>query len=73
MPPQTNFKRRVSRLRVALQEFFGIQGDPIPYTTTYKPAFSLTAEEHVIRYAHDQVADEDEEDIEAVMSSLPGR
>lgn len=75
LPPQTDFKRRVSRLRDALQEFFGIKDDPIPYTTTYKPVFVLSVEEHVIVGAHAQMGpdDEDEEDTDALMQQPPGR
>jgi hypothetical protein len=69
LPPQTGFKRRASRLRVALQEFFGIEDDPIPYDGGYKPAFVLAIEDHVKRHVRDRVRDrsidsEDEGDIE---------
>ena len=48
LPPQTDFKRRVSRLRDALKHFFGIKDNPISYVgTAYKPVFTLTAEEDV--------------------------
>ncbi len=70
LPPQTDVKRRVSRLRDVLQEFFGITDDPILYHhTTYKPAFILTAEEHVIKREHNRVRpdDEDEENLDAQM------
>jgi hypothetical protein len=74
--PQTDFKRRVSRVRRALRDVFGINGDPLPYGADgYKPAFSLSAEEHVIRHVRDRVKphDEDEEDIEELMCRPPGR
>lgn len=62
LPPQTDFKRRVSRLRVALQEFFGIEDDPIPYDAGgYRPAFSLTVEDHVIRHVRDRGIDDAED------------
>jgi hypothetical protein len=76
VPPRTDFRRRVSRLRDALQVFFGIEDDPIRYAGgEYDPAFILIAEEHVAREAHDQLVSdaEDEEDIAEFMSRPPGR
>jgi hypothetical protein len=76
LPPQTDFKRRVSRLRDALKNFFGIKGNPISYVgTAYKPVFTLTAEEDVIRGVRDQTVpdEEDEGDIEVLMWRPPCR
>ncbi|MCA1601444.1 MAG: hypothetical protein LC776_07330, partial [Acidobacteria bacterium] len=76
LPPRTDFKRRVSRLRGSLQAYFGIEDNPIRYTGgEYKPAFSLIAEEHVNRGVRDQLVPdaEDEEDIAEFMSRPPGR
>jgi hypothetical protein len=49
-----DLKKRISRLRVQLQQFFGIADDPIAFRKSvgYQPAFNLTAEEHVIQDMH---------------------
>jgi hypothetical protein len=61
LPPQTNFKHRVSRLRDALKAFFGIEDNPFPYANGYNPTFILTVEEQVIRHARARLAADGED------------
>jgi hypothetical protein len=74
-----NLKKRISLLNVELRRFFGIDGGgPIAYKglAGYQAAFKLRIEKHVVekvRERHLDHADEDEdEDIEQVMSEPPG-
>ena len=73
-----NLKRRISRLRGELKQFFGIHDDPIVFSKSagYTPAFNLTAEEHVIRNTCERYTDrtdeDEDDDIQQLMSEAPG-